>query len=109
MTEPPWDEIDELIRPLVRLLYQHGFKTTTSCQGGLHGPHATRLPIVAGPCTVHEFTIKRIAISKIMIEAGWTGFTIRHSDRFDYQRVRGWWGHHSTLNIEPWTLDGQPT
>ena len=32
--EPPWDQLDPLIRPYVRALYEAGFDTYESCQGG---------------------------------------------------------------------------
>ena len=33
MIEPPWDELDPEIRPIVRILFDEGLQTINSCQG----------------------------------------------------------------------------
>jgi hypothetical protein len=33
--EPPWDEIDPFILPIVRVFYLEGIETFQSCQGGI--------------------------------------------------------------------------
>lgn len=106
--EPPWDEIDEGIRPLVRLLYDAGIETGSSCQGGNHSPHATVLPVVGMACSRDEFFRKRNKTVRVMIQAGWSGFSITHEDRFDYQKMVTPWACIPTLVVTVWTLKGQP-
>ena len=108
MIEPPWNEIDDGIRPLVRLLYDAGIETRGSCQGGNHSPHSTFLPVVSMACSRAEFSALRDKIAKVMIEAGWRGFSVNYEDRFDYQRKDTPWMHHETACVEVWTLKGQP-
>lgn len=106
--EPPWKQLDRLIVPLVRLLYKAGIETSGSCQGGRHSPFATPLPWVSMACSRAEFPTLRDRVARALVAAEWTGFTIRHLDRFDYQHKVAPWKHDEALELEVWTLKGQP-
>lgn len=108
MAEPPWDKIDEGIRPLVRLLHHEGLQTTSSCQGGRHSEGATNLPQVQVACHRSEFEAMRGKIADAMQTEGWDGFSLTFSDRFDYQKRHEPWLYLPVLLVEPWTLKGQP-
>lgn len=107
MNEPPWEELDELIRPLVRLLYQAGIETYGSCQGYFHSERATHLPWVRVGCSRETFGPLKDRIAKVLLDVGWNGFTIEYQERFDYQkapRTHEEW----SLVLEVWSLCGQP-
>ena len=43
-SEPPWDKVDEGIKPILKVLYEEGIETFESCQGGTG--HAFPFPTV---------------------------------------------------------------
>lgn len=75
---PPWDELDEGIEPLVRLLHTHGYSMYSSCEGG--PGHHFETPTVVVWAGLQEMT----AIRSLLHEHGYTNFEIRYVASHDY-------------------------
>ena len=60
-SEPPWNEVDEGIKPILRIFYEEGVETFESCQGGRG--HCFPEPTVRFYGGAHEgFRVLSIAI-----------------------------------------------
>lgn len=107
--EPPWADLDPLIVPLVRLLYEAGIPTISSCQGGRHSQYATDLATVTCAIEPEDQKTTRLKIAKIMAQSGWGGFSIIESHRHDYQGKGRPWRNYSKVTVEVWSLENQPS
>ncbi len=105
MSEPPWKYLDPGIVPLVRLLHQAGVKTLSSCQGGNHSPWSTTLPWVS--CDAERGLARTASrVSRAMLLAGWTGFTVEAVTRDHYELDSR--EHERRVVVTVGTLEGQP-
>lgn len=95
----PWDELDDEIRPRVRLLNRLGFTTVGSCQGG--EGHAFDLPAVIlrpGPSQTLGELAGRLAHR--LIRTGHCGFQVEVV--YAYQQAPQPWAAGSYVRVVFW-------
>ena len=105
-SEPPWDDLDPLIVPLVRLLNDAGIPTSGSCQGG--AGHACRRATVI--CRVgHDTALQglRFRCLNTLLEAGWSGFSLEEVRL--YQNRRKPMLDACLVRVVVWNLEDQPS
>lgn len=107
-TEPPWENIDAGIRPIVRLLHDQGFAMYASCDGG--EGHSFRFPtVIVWSERNMEMTADRLI--GVLIDAGVTGFEVSrrtsHQDRKTHWTGDGANGPPSII-LELWSLESVP-
>ena len=102
--EPPWDDLDPPIVPLVRLLRGGGLETQSSCQGG--EGHGFGLPTVI--CAAEPDTLDGLGLAALrtLQDAGWSGFSIERVlcyGKAGSERPTG-----AFVHVVVWSLEGQP-
>lgn len=79
--EPPWDDIDEGILPLVRLLHENGFVMFSSCEGG-EGHHFSDPTVIVWPKGIGGAESQQVIV-RLLIDEGYKAFS-----------VGLWWDYH---------------
>ncbi len=104
-SEPPWDELDPLVVPLVRVLHDAGIPTSSSCQGG--DGHMMDFPTVISRVG-HPTSLQglRFRCLEALLAAGWHGFTLEEVRL--YQNKRKPMLDECLVRVVVWNLENQP-
>lgn len=95
--EPPWEELDPAIVPLVKLLRAAGLNPTSSCQGG--EGHGFSFPTVIIPGSAALLPDLRTRAVKALLDSGHHGFSV--SEHRGYQGSPEPWTN-SYISVELW-------
>ena len=87
--EPPYDDIDPGMRDLIRTLFESGFYTHESCQGG--PGHARPLPTVL----INRQHDLKSDIKPFLKKHGYRIFCV---SKGQYDRINPFW----RISLEPW-------